>query len=295
MNHQDLYIKLKEAYSEQNLNYITSRLIELHKAKQLNKLVGIVNRLEGFESLNSNNFNKCFSKLIFMYHPDKGHQYRNEIDILYNAGQTERLQQYSHIFIIRDIDSIEAENDTYVDADFAPEYVWDEPTDGFEYYDDEQLINDDNNDYADYEYDNTFFSALKLKLYGNLLVELPILYLEDIEEIEMANCDISDLAGAEYCKRVVFMNLSNNCITDISPIGGFAFLEELYLSDNEIGYVDALSNLIKLRVVDLSNNCIDDLSPLFELPNLEYVNVTGNHIPRDQIGFLKKNNVLVVH
>jgi Leucine-rich repeat (LRR) protein len=72
-------------------------------------------------------------------------------------------------------------------------------------------------------------------------------------------------------------------------------LEELYLSDNEIGYVDALSNLNKLRVVDLSNNCIDDLSPLFELPNLEYVNVTGNHVPREHISTLKRNSVLVVH
>jgi hypothetical protein len=233
-----------------------------------------------------------------MYHPDKGHQYRNEIDTLYQAGQTERLQQYSHIFIIRDIDNLkETESETDIDADFAPEYVWDETTtDGFEYYDDEILINDDlNNDFADYEYDNTFFSAIKRKYYGTLEVDLPTFYLEDIEEIEMTNFDINDLAGAEYCKRVVFMNLSNNCITDISPISGFSYLEELYLSDNEIGYVDALSNLLKLRVLDLSNNAIDDLSPLFDLPDLEYVNVTSNPIPKDHISYLKRNNVLVVY
>jgi len=301
MNGHDLYIKLRDAYSDQNLNLITSKIIELHKTKQLGKLKGVVSRLENFEGLSLENINKCFSKLIFMYHPDKGHQYRQEIDSLFYSGDKERLQRYTHIFIIRDIDAIKVEadvecnTDNDFDIDYAPEYVWDENLEGFEYYNYEYEQSDDlKNDFSDYSYDYTFFSALKRKYYGTLQVDLPTFYLEDIEEIEMVNFEISDLSGAEYCKRIVFMNLSNNCISDISPINGFAFLEELYISDNAIGYVDTLSNLTKLRVLDLSNNCIDDLSPLFELPNLEYVNIMGNPVPKDHIEFLKNNNVLVV-
>jgi len=302
MNSPDLYTKLKDAYSEQNLNLITSKIIELYKTKQLSKIKGIVNRMESFEDISSDNINKCFSKLIFMYHPDKGHQYRQEIETLYKSGEKDRLHQYTHIFIISDIDHIkidphpESATDTDFDIDYAPEYVMDENAEGYEYYNYEYVESDDlKNDISDYANDNTNFSALKRKYYGTLQIDLPLFYLEDIEEIEMANFDINDLSGAEYCKRVVFMNLSNNCITDISQISGFSFLEELYLSDNEIGYVDAMSNLTKLRIADLSNNSIDDLSPLFELPNLEYVNVMGNPVPRNHIEYLKNNNVLVVH
>ncbi len=296
MNNHDLYIKLKDAYSDQNLNSITSKIIELYRIKKLNRLKELIDVIAENTDFNKESINKCFSKLIFMYHPDKGHQYRQEIETFFKAGETEKLQQYSHILVAQNIESMVIENEEEdFDIDYAPEYVWDEDVQGFEYFDEDYLQSDNlKNDFPDFEYDNTFFSAIKRKYFGNIMVDLPIHYLDDLEEIEMTNFDICDLSGAEYCRQVVFLDLSNNCITDVTQIIGLSLLEELYLSDNEIGYIDALSNLTKLRIIDLSNNAIDDLSPLFELPNLEYVNIMGNPIPHDQIEYLENNNVLVV-
>ena len=71
-------------------------------------------------------------------------------------------------------------------------------------------------------------------------------------------------------------------------------LEELYLANNEIGFIDTLSNLTKLKIVDLSGNQIDDITPLIELKELEYVNLIGNPVPDNQIDLLEKNGIIVM-
>jgi Leucine-rich repeat (LRR) protein len=291
-----LYTKLKEAYSEKNLNAISSKIIELYRNKQHSKIKGLLSAIGNYIDFQEDNINKSFSKLIFMYHPDKGHQYRKEIEAIYQSGKFELLENYSHIFLALEIDSVIAKMDDDFDIDYTPEYVMEVDEDENDYFEGSYHQSDDlRTDFSDYEYDNTFFSALKRKYYGNLMIDLPSYYLEDLEEVELTNFDIQDLSGIEYCRQTVYFNLSNNGITDITDLKGLKLIEELYLSDNEIGYIDAVSFLYKLRVIDISNNCIDDISPLFELPDLEYVNVMGNKIPSGQIEFLKNKDVLVVH
>ncbi len=72
-------------------------------------------------------------------------------------------------------------------------------------------------------------------------------------------------------------------------------MEELYLANNQIGYIDVLSSLLNLRELDLSGNQIDDISPLLELNNLEYVNLIGNRITKSQIDKLKEREVFVMY
>jgi len=74
---------------------------------------------------------------------------------------------------------------------------------------------------------------------------------------------------------------------------GLTCLEELNISDNQVGYIDVLSNLINLKSVHLSNNCFDDISPLFELEKLEYANLSGNKISQVQINNLIESGVTV--
>ena len=69
----------------------------------------------------------------------------------------------------------------------------------------------------------------------------------------------------------------------------------MYLGNNQIGYIDALSNLFELRTIDLSNNQIDDVSPLFELENLEDVNIMGNQISENKIKKLKEKGIIVMY
>lgn len=296
MPQNDLYIKLKEAYSEQNLNHITSKIITWYKDKQYSRLKRLVEAVSQYVDLGDESINKSFSKLIFLYHPDKGHQYRTELDSIRTSGKTKEYEKYSHIFLVQDVENIPLTEDEDFDIDYSPEYVMDEDLPGFSYFDGAYPQSDDlKSDFSDYDYDNTFFSAVKRKFYNSLSVDLPAYYLEDLEEIEMTSYDICDLTGIEHCRQAVFVDLSDNCITDISELGRLLMIEELYLSNNEIGYIDDVSNLLKLRVIDLSNNSIDDLTPLLDLPDLEYVNVVGNPVSKQQIEQLKNNGVLVVN
>lgn len=299
MNHHDLYIKLTDAYSEKSLNAITSKIIEWYKDKQYAKLRRVIESIDKYVDLGEENISKCFSKLVFLYHPDKGHQYRQELEQIFSSGKSNGFDQYTHIFVVQDriasSENMTITDDEDFDIDYAPEYVMDEDLEGFTYFEGGYPQSDDlKADFSDYDYDNTFFSALKKKFYNTLDIDLPFYYLEDIEEIEASGYDINDLFGLEYCHQVVYLNLSNNRITDIMEVGRLSMIEELYLSDNEIGYIDAVSNLYKLRVLDLANNNVDDLTPVFDLPDLEYINIVGNPVPQDQVEYLKSNGVLIV-
>ena len=83
-------------------------------------------------------------------------------------------------------------------------------------------------------------------------------------------------------------------LTDLTELGHLMQVERLYLANNHIGMIDALSNLVVLQVLDISFNDVDDLSPLFELNHLNYLNVMGNRVPAWQLEKLQLNGVTVV-
>ena len=265
---EELYHRLQQAYSEKNLNRITGKLIALYKAKDFGGIRFLANKVCEFVPIEEDNDARCFSKLIMLYHPDKGAAARSMIDKLYSNGYDGELKAYSHIFIM---DESIPEPQVDEDIGYEPEYVWDHPSSGYHYPD------SDEND-GGIEYDGTFYSAVKLRVYGNLSMEFPAYYLEDLDEIEMADSQIEILDGVEFCKHAVSLDLSGNLINDVAGLWHLDRLEELFLADNQIGYIDALSNLLKLRYIDLSGNEIDDITPIMGLANLEFVNLIGNSI-----------------
>lgn len=295
MNLKELYTKLKEAYSDENLNIITSKLIELYKSKNFGMIRELANRISEIITIDEEKDAKCFSKLVILYHPDKGESFRKAITKHYSESDSESLTKYSHILLLKDIEKITVKV-VDEDIDYRPEYTWDDnQSEGYHFYDTDrdESINEENLNVDEHE--KSFYNAIKLREYGNLNVELPSYYLEDIEDFELAYYGIETLDGVEHCKHAVTMDLSNNDIVDISELWNLDKLEELYLANNQVGYIDALSNLIKLRVLDLSGNQIDDISPLMELDKLKYVNLIGNNISIDEINKLKEKGVLVIN
>ncbi len=288
-----LYKEIIEAYSDNNLNIISGKLIALYQSKNYGKIREIANRISKFITIDEDKDAKVFSKLIMLYHPDKGSFYRNLINTLYTENDLENLNKYSHILLMNNIENVEV---THIDENinFEPEYVWDEnQNDGYSFVNSEEL-DLENNDVT-FNFEKTFYNAIKFREYGRLDVEFPSYYLEDFDEFELTYQGIELLDGVEYCKHVVTLDLSNNEISDISELENLVRLEELYLANNQIGYIDVLSGLFKLRELDLSGNQIDDISPLFELNNLEYVNLIGNKITKSQIERLKEKEVVVMY
>lgn len=293
MTSHELYTELTTAYSQENLNNITGKLILLYKNKNYSSIRTIANKLANFVTIEEENDAKCFAKLIVLYHPDKGHAIRNEIQQLYEQNDLEGLLKFTHIRLVQDIDrfSIDFIDDS---IDYNPEYIWDTEEDNGYHTDreDDEMLD---NDCEEVEFERSFFNLIKIREYGTTSVEVPTYYLEDFEEFEMAESGLESLDGVEYCKHIKILDVSGNMLSDISNLWNLHDLEELYLGNNQIGYIDALDNLSKLRTLDLSGNEINDISPLFNLERLEYVNLVGNPVPKAQIKLLKQKEILVMH
>jgi Leucine-rich repeat (LRR) protein len=277
---KELYDDLIHAYRDENLNHITGKLIILYKHKNYPKIREIANKVSNYIPIDEENDAKCFSKLIMLYHPDKGDQIRKSIEEHYSKNDHENLKKHAHILVI---DDLESTGNYTIDEniDYNPGYAWDvEKYDGYEYEEDEENIHEE-------DYERSFYNLIKIREYGNVNIEFPTYYLEDFEEFEIAYSGLETLDGVEYCTHVKILDVSNNLISDIENLWELKHLEELYLANNQIGYIDSLSNLANLKILDLSGNQIDDISPLFNLEQLEYVNLIGNNISSEQIDLLR--------
>ncbi|MBN2263685.1 MAG: leucine-rich repeat domain-containing protein [Prolixibacteraceae bacterium] len=292
MSISELHNNLYQAYSPENLNRIARKLIVLYKNKNYSKIRTIANKISKYVSINDENDAKCFSRLMMIYHPDKGSSVINEMQLLYEQNNFESLQKYAHIFLLNDIETIQVETiDESIEYD--PGFVWETNfDDGYTFtneYGDEEISDGDN----DFNYEKSFINLVKIREYGQTNIEIPSYNFEDIDEYEMEGSGLETLDGISYCIHLKTLDVSNNLITDISDLWDLAQLEELYAANNQIGYIDALCNLTNLRIVDLSGNQIDDISPLFMLKKLKFVNLVGNKVPYSQVKQLESMGCMV--
>jgi len=292
-NLESLYEILIKSYSNENLNQITGKIIGLYESKNFDRLYGLTNKISEFISIDSDKSSKCFSRLIMLYHPDRGEYYRRQISRLREENNVEELEKYSHILILGDLEEpVLSMFDE--DLGYDPEYEWDNSQSGYSYFT-ESGNGEDEMPEPEPAFVHSFFNIVKLRMYGTLDIELPAHYLEDFEDVEFAESHIESLDGIEHCKHVTELDLSGNNISDISDLWNLEMLEELYLADNQIGIIDSMTNLKNLRIIDISGNEIDDISPIFELSKLEFVNIIGNYIPPEQIKRIEGNGVLIMH
>jgi Leucine-rich repeat (LRR) protein len=299
MDNIKLYKKLKDAYSDNSLNEISAWIIDLYKNKQFLKIRKLSGFMSEYIDIDENEkMNRCFFKLISTFHPDKGNHYRTEIEKIYENGNMDELQKYAHILIFKNKEAINSIQEETIDIGFEYEYefIWDYEAEGYQYFNDieDEDFGSDSTYFYQQVFDGSFYAAVKRKIYGTLEVELPAYYLEDFEEIDMAQFEIEHLDGIEHCKHVTKLDLSGNHLTDIQEMCQLKNLEELYVSGNNINDISALCFLKRLRFLDVSYNDIDDVSPLFQLEGLQYINVVGNKIPDNQRMILEDKNILVV-
>jgi Leucine-rich repeat (LRR) protein len=295
METQILYDRLIEAYSNQNLNKITVTLINLYKDQQFGTLRQITEMICESVSINIDPDGKYFSKLMMLYHPDRGNFHRSEIDRLADVNDHHGLLNYAHILKLARIEEIASTLTSYEDIDYSPVYEWDinledfsiinaaEPQKRFKY--DRPSIH--NKGY-------TFYESIEMRMYGKTSVGFPVYYLEDMDEFELSQSGIIDLDGIQYCKHAVVMDLSDNAINDISLLWDLTKIKELNLSDNSIEEIETLENLRDLSSLNLSNNPVKDISCLLQLPKLEYCELTGTRVSASQINALENAGVTVI-
>lgn len=289
----ELYRKLKDAYTEENLGLVSGRIIGLFRDRKYDALRAIQKVVHEHTPCNEEKINKVFSRLIMLYHPDRLSQNLEQLEQALQGGDFETLFSMSHILTVQNLEPEHVlVSSVITEEDLAEEFGWDDSADGFSYF------------MADEEYEQeeedtglerrSFLSVLKRRVYGNLNVDFPMYLLEDLEEIEMADYELEDLDGISACRYARAIDLSNNNLTDLTELGELRQVERLYLSNNQLGLIDALYNLTVLQVLDISYNDVDDISPLFELSHLSYLNVMGNRIPAWQLEKLQMQGVTIV-
>lgn len=291
-NIDELSKRLLEAWSEANLNKIARNLIRLYQEKEFEKLNIISGMISQWLEIVIEPDGKGFSKIISLYHPDRGDYHRNQIAAAARLQDTQVLARFEHIFVIQDIEEIAAKIESYEDIDYVVEYEWDVQDNDLSYFRSSGK-KPHNKCRKPSLCGYTFYEAIQIRQYGDTDVDFPTYYLEELDEIELSESAITDLEGVEFCIYTLILDLSSNRITDISLLENLYRLQELNLSNNRIVDIDALTNMRQLSNLDLSNNSIVDVSPLFEMEKLEYADLTGNKIPLKQITRLRELGVTV--
>lgn len=283
-----------EAYSAENLNKISAILLSYYKNQQFGSLQKIADIISDSVPVEIDENGKGFSKLMLLYHPDRGEFHRTEIEKLAEADNFDALLNYSHILKLERLEEISALIESFEDIDYSPVYAWDFDSEGFTVKSEtgQKLKNENLNTRKNKLV--TFYEAVKIRQYGHTKISFPAYYLEDIDEFEMASSDINDLDGIQYCLHAVNVDLSDNFIDDLRQLENLGMIEMLNLSDNRITDIDSLEYLTNLRELNLANNRIHDISPLFSLENLEFVDLSGNRIPPASLRKLKEKGINVV-
>jgi Leucine-rich repeat (LRR) protein len=296
MEIKKLQQELLHAYDNKNLNRISHILIDLYKNKQYSILQKIADVISDFVNITITPEGKGFSKFMMLYHPDRAGYHINNVNRLTEQDNYSELLGYSHILRLERIEEISMAMNSYEDIDYSPVYEWDIEefkSEGFRIIHDAETIKEKKQRTSTRLIGYNFYDAIKLREFGDTEIEYPSYYLEDIEEFELSSSGINDLDGIQFCIHAKVIDVSNNSITDLTPLTGLSNLEELNLSDNKVGYLDGITNLKSLRSILLSNNDIQDISPLFELEKLEYADLSGNNIDVEQINRLTEMGIAV--
>ncbi|NCB09063.1 MAG: hypothetical protein EOM73_12975 [Bacteroidia bacterium] len=290
MKIQTLKNNLLEAYSAVNLNVISAILLNLYKKQQFSTLQKFTEMISEFVPVEIDEYGKGFSKLMMLYHPDRGNIHRTEIEKLASENNIDALLQYSHILKLERIEEMATALESFDDIDYSPVYAWDFKEDEFIVLNEHDIRRSEKKQHFNTKKTPgvSFYDAVKIRQYGHVRTEFPVSYLEDIDEFELSGSNIHDLDGLQYCIHTQNIDLSDNEIDDISHFEKLLQIEILNLSDNHIEFVDSLEYLNNLRELNLSNNRIKDISPLFTLENLEFADLTGNPVPPFQIKKLRE-------
>jgi hypothetical protein len=87
--------------------------------------------------------------------------------------------------------------------------------------------------------------------------------LARLVSLDARNLNLFSLEGLQHASNLRFLDVSNNNISDISPLAGLgATLETLDLENNDVFDITALQGLVFLRNLNICGNRVASLTPL---------------------------------
>jgi len=103
-------------------------------------------------------------------------------------------------------------------------------------------------------------------------------YMTNLTELWLTDNNITDLSPLADLANLTHLTIGWNPISDISPISGLTNLTWLNIGGYEISDLSPLAGLVNLTNLLLHNNQISDISPLAGLVNLEVLWLGDNQV-----------------
>ena len=98
---------------------------------------------------------------------------------------------------------------------------------------------------------------------------------------------ISDLTPLAGLTHLIALSLNQNQVADLAPLSGLTLLSDLSLEKNQITDLSALAGMNKLKHLYLADNQVRDLSALKGMDSLQTLDLTGNPLEQAQVEALR--------
>ena len=102
--------------------------------------------------------------------------------------------------------------------------------------------------------------------------------MENLTRLEASEAGIMNLTGLEAATNLIWVDLRDNSISDISVVAGLTNLRWLGLGDNSISDISVVAGLTNLIWLGLGDNLISDISAVSGLTRLTELYLGGNSI-----------------
>lgn len=113
--------------------------------------------------------------------------------------------------------------------------------------------------------------------------------LPKLEELTLSGCGLSTTAGLENATELVYLDLSNNTIRNISSLSSLRNLREVYLQNNALSDLSSLSSIKTITRLNVSGNALTTITPICNITGLVWLDASNNQLTSvAQIGNLTK-------
>ena len=102
-------------------------------------------------------------------------------------------------------------------------------------------------------------------------------HFNNLVYLNFSNNKVSDLTPLENL-FLISLDFSGNQVSDLTPLGVLDSLEDLFFTDNKVSKLDTLQYLHSLKTLDFSKNKVSDLTPLGGLDSLTKLVFDGNKV-----------------
>ena len=90
-----------------------------------------------------------------------------------------------------------------------------------------------------------------------------------LESLDLSENTISDLTPLSSLSKINYLYIKSNNLTDVSPLQNLTTLDWLWLDSNNISDISSFKNLTNLTSLDLAQNKITDISCISFMPKLK--------------------------